>query len=152
MGCRDNEGCFMTKDVQLTICSEQISPEGESDSHEQVLQAQFFERNGSSFLLYEEALEDGQALQSHLKWKNKRVELVRKGALEAYMVFEETLRHRTEYQTPYGSLMLDVCTYKLKVEEKEDEIAICIEYFLEMGGEIFSRCRIKIKAVPSRLI
>ena len=104
--------------------------------------AKYYERNGSRYLMYEEQQEKEMTSKNHLRWQGGRVELTRKGSIGTYMVFEKGLRHATEYRTPYGSLLMDVCTENVVVQEKEDRIDICVIYQLEMGGESLSDCRI----------
>lgn len=81
----------MNREVELVL-SGLHDAEGASDKDavETAQTAQYFKRNDSHYLLYEEDLEgfDGTC-KSRIKFRDNLLELTRQGAVEMHMIFEE---------------------------------------------------------------
>lgn len=136
----------MNREVELVL-SGLHDTEGTSDKDavETAQAAQYFKRNDSHYLLYEETMEglDG-ACKSRIKFRDDLLELTRQGAMEMHMIFEENKRHTVPYNTPYGQLMLGIETHKILVEEQEDQIHVTVEYALDHEGEPLSESCLKL--------
>ena len=95
----------MNREVELVL-SGLHDAEGASDKDavETAQTAQYFKRNDSHYLLYEEDLEgfDGTC-KSRIKFRDNLLELTRQGAVEMHMIFEENKRHVVPYNTPTDS-------------------------------------------------
>ena len=136
----------MNREVELVLSGLHASgQEQESEAVETVQPAQYFKRNDSHYLLYEEDIEgfDG-ACKSRIKFRDNLLELTRQGAVEMHMIFEENKRHVVPYNTPYGQLMLGIETRRVQVEEQEDQIRVTVEYTLDQEGEPFSESCLKL--------
>ena len=117
----------------------------ENDSVETVQSAQYFKKNDSHYVLYEEKMEGLDIpCKSRIKFRDKTLELTRHGSVEMQMIFEENKRHVVPYHTPYGQLFLGIETDKVLVEESEDEIHVTVEYKLDHEGELLSESCMKI--------
>ena len=135
----------MNRKVLLTITGFHSGEEADNGSVETVTEAEYFQRNGSHYLLYEEKDEDSlQTTKCRMKIKENMVELTRQGLLNSNMIFEKGKTHTTSYQTPYGQLYLGIRTDEMSVQEGEREIRIEISYVLEADGEYLSDSRITI--------
>ena len=92
----------MNREVELVL-SGLHDAEGASDKDavETAQTAQYFKRNDSHYLLYEEDIEgfDGTC-KSRIKFRDNLLELTRQGAVEMHMIFEENKRHVVPYNTP----------------------------------------------------
>ena len=136
----------MNREVELVL-SGLHDAEGASDKDavETAQAAQYFKRNDSHYLLYEEEIEgfDGTC-KSRIKFRDNLLELTRQGAVEMHMIFEENKRHMIPYNTPYGQLMLGIETGRVLVEEQEDQIHVTVEYTLDHEGEPLSESCLKI--------
>lgn len=136
----------MNREVELVL-SGLHDAEGASDKDavETAQTAQYFKRNDSHYLLYEEDIEgfDGTC-KSRIKFRDNLLELTRQGAVEMHMIFEENKRHMIPYNTPYGQLMLGIETGRVLVEEQEDQIHVTVEYTLDHEGEPLSESCLKI--------
>ena len=136
----------MNREVELVL-SGLHDTEGTSDKNavETAQTAQYFKRNDSHYLLYEEDMEgfDGTC-KSRIKFRDNLLELTRQGAVEMHMIFEENKRHMIPYNTPYGQLMLGIETGRVLVEEQEDQIHVTVEYTLDHEGEPLSESCLKI--------
>ena len=136
----------MKREVELVLSGLHASgPDQESDAVETVQPAQYFKRNDSHYLLYEEQMEGLDApCRSRIKFRDHLLELTRQGTSEVHMVFEENQRHMIHYNTPYGQLLLGIETGKVLVEEQEDQIHVTVEYTLDHEGEPLSESCLKI--------
>lgn len=136
----------MNREVELVL-SGLHDAEGASDKDavETAQAAQYFKRNDSHYLLYEEDMEgfDGTC-KSRIKFRDNLLELTRRGAVDMHMIFEENKRHMIPYNTPYGQLMLGIETGRVLVEEQEDQIHVTVEYTLDHEGEPLSESCLKI--------
>lgn len=136
----------MNREVELVL-SGLHDTEGTSDKNavETAQAAQYFKRNDSHYLLYEEDIEGfGGTCKSRIKFRDNMLELTRQGAVEMHMIFEENKRHTVPYNTPYGQMMLGIETRRVQVEEQEDQIRVTVEYTLDQEGEPFSESCLKL--------
>ena len=121
----------MNREVELVL-SGLHDAEGASDKDavETAQTAQYFKRNDSHYLLYEEDIEgfDGTC----------------KSRIKMHMIFEENKRHVVPYNTPYGQLLLGIETRRVQVEEQKDRICVTVEYILDQEGEPFSESCLKL--------
>ena len=119
----------MNREVELVLSGLHASgQEQESEAVETVQPAQYFKRNDSHYLLYEEKMDEDQApCRSRIKFRDHLLELTRQGTAEMHMIFEENKRHMIPYNTPYGQLMLGIETGRVLVEEQEDQIHVTVE-------------------------
>lgn len=119
----------MTEEVLLTISGLQGGVKAVAQTE---TEAQYFQRNGSHYLLYEETIEGfSQPFKSRIKLKDRMLELNRQGAVNIRMIFEAGKTHMTNYTTPYGELVLEISTRKVQVLEKDRELLVLVEYTME---------------------
>lgn len=136
----------MNREVELVLSGLHASGQDpESSAVETAQSAQYFKRNDSHYLLYEEQMEGFDApCKSRIKFRDHLLELTRQGASEMHMIFEENKRHMIPYNTPCGQLLLGIETGKVLVEELEDQIHVTVEYTLDHEGEPLSESCLKI--------
>ncbi len=136
----------MNKKVQLTISGLHMDAEAEHANVETVVNAEYFQRGDSHYLLYEEMVEGFEKpSKNRIKFRNDLLELNRKGLLETHMVFEEGRTHMTNYVTPYGQLLLGINTKRIQMQEQEKCIVVTVEYRLEADGEYLTDSRIELR-------
>ncbi len=139
----------MTKEVILTISGLQWDAGTDEENIKTVTEAEYFKRNDSHYLLYEERMEGfAQPTRNRMKFKDNLLELTRQGVLNTHMIFEENKKHITDYATPYGNLLLGIDTGKVWVEEREDSIHVTVEYKIEIGDEPISTNKIELTIQP----
>lgn len=136
----------MTRDVLVSVKGTQIIGD-ESDTIEVITAGTFYDRDGKSYILYEETVE-GMEETTHntVKAWPGMVEVTKKGAAKCRMVFECGKKHMSNYFTPMGLIVLGITTSALEMERDEDVVRIHIEYALEMNGEYVSNCRLELAA------
>lgn len=136
----------MKRDVTLSITGNHTIGDMESDNVATVAQGQYFKRNKSHYVLYEEAIEGyEEPCKNRIKFTENTVEMMKKGIVDTIMLFEENQTHLMQYQTPFGNLLFGVNTGKISVEEQEDHIVIYIDYVLELDEKPMSECNVKIE-------
>ena len=137
----------MNREVKLSISGLHSGIEEENASVETFVEAEYFKKNDSHYLLYEEKQEGFEKIsKNHIKFKANMVELTRQGLMQTHMIFEESKKHMTQYVTPYGGILLGIETKRICLEEQEHSIMVTVEYSLEAEGEYLSDCKIVIHA------
>lgn len=136
----------MTRDVHITVTGAQLEKDGYRTVTELKAQGQYFEKDGSRYLMYEERDADtGAVTKSTLKIRDCLLELSKSGTVRSRMLFEPGKTHRTSYVTPYGTLLLEVCTEDIKSLWTESSGAIQITYSLSSEDALLSRNRLSVK-------
>lgn len=140
----------MANTAQLTLVSRQRTEEGEETITETSLPAEYYERNGSLYLLYQESLEGTEdVVRTCIKLKGGLLEITRKGAVSTRMVFEEGREHLSDYITPYGCLKIGIRTEELECLLQDGKADIHARYCLTSQGEPFSCCDMRILLSPA---
>lgn len=142
-------GVRVKKDVRITIKGVQRDDAGETGSTETIVPGEYYFRNGSHYILYEETAEDsGERIQNSLKLKGELLELNRKGAVNSRMVFEAGKCHVLDYATPFGMLRMETVTSRILCSSDEARLRIRAEYELWADGMKLSSCRLTVKIEP----
>lgn len=135
----------MTRTVYITITGVQSDETGEEIFVELSATGEYFEKNGSLYLLYEETdPESGAVTKNTLKAKGQNVTLTKRGIVRSQMQFAPEEMHPAEYITPYGNLYLQVYTEDVKIFFGDSRGEIRLRYALYSDGELLSRCRLTV--------
>lgn len=142
----------MTKEVLLTIAglhydtfAEEV--EEENGPIEVITPATYYLKNGKHYIIYEELVEGiPGSIKNRIKIdEDGKLEMVKKGISNTHMVFEKEKVHMTEYNTPYGELLLGIFTKDMKIDIREESIDAAISYALDANGEKVADCSITIR-------
>lgn len=142
----------MTKDVLLSIRGLYTEDNEEADSIETLAPGEFYIKEGSYYIFFEEILDDTTGItKSRIKYSEKCFELTRKGELSVHLLFEEGKKTLNTYQMPYGTLVVGLDTKRIEKTETDDEIKIRIDYAMEINYQQVSDNTIEvvIKSVQS---
>ena len=136
----------MTQEVLLTLKGLQFDQrEEEAEQIETVLVGDYYKRNGKHYVIYEEMTEGfTEVTKNRLKFSEHMLELSRSGLVNVHMVFQENRKNLTNYNTPFGQILIGIDTKKIQVNEKEDDIVVEVDYSLDVNYEFLSDCHIKI--------
>ena len=139
----------MTKEVLITIQGLQFDAEAQNDEEldkiESIYPGEYYVRNGSHFILYDELMEGENApIKNVIKLREKEFTLTKKGIINTQMVFTESKKNMTSYVTPFGNIMIALDTEKIIVEETEEELKIHIDYGLEANYQYIADCHITV--------
>lgn len=136
----------MTKEVLLTLQGLQFDQrEVDSDKIEMVTVGDYFKKNDRHYVVYEEITEGfEQPTKNRLKFSDHMVELTRNGLVNVHMVFQENKKNMSNYNTPFGQILVGIDTKRINIDEKEDNIVVDVDYALDINYEFLSDCHIKI--------
>ncbi len=139
----------MTKEVELIIKGIQKYDTHEDSDLETKVDAEYYFRNNCHYILYEEQAEGfSQPTKSMLKLREGCLEMTRKGLVNTAMVFDRSKETVSHYKTPFGELLLGICTKSLKIQESDDVILAEVRYALTAEGRHMADCKINILISP----
>ena len=120
----------MKKDVLIHVRGLQMmDPEEEQEPIEIVVPGQYYYRNGSHYLRYEEMMDDtAQPTVNYIKMSSQGVEVRKQGQVNVHMVFEQGKKNMTFYSTPFGTLQMGIAATGLELQEEEDNIHLKAPY------------------------
>lgn len=137
----------MTKDVMISIRGLQFMEDASEDDIETVQRGEYYFRNGSHFLLFDEYMEGfREPVKNVLRFKDKELSLTKRGLLHVQMLFEEGKKNLSHYHTPYGMIMIGLDTERVELTEEENRIHLEIRYALEANYQYVADCHIVIDA------
>lgn len=138
----------MTKDVMVTISGFHMA-EDDEDTIEMVHIGEFYERNGTYYILYEERMEGmAEPVKNRIKVKGQRMELQKRGPVTADMIFEEKKSQSTTYAILYGSFLMETYTTKVGIREEEESFLATASYELNVNGVRCASCTIRVLVQP----
>lgn len=138
----------MKKEVLLSISGLHMLEEEDGDV-EVVTAADYYERGGKHYVLYEEVLEGMEGhISNTIKIGKDSLEVLKRGLTNTRMIFEKGKKTVSRYDTPFGILNLGIFTKNVIAEETEEKIEVCVEYLLEVNEEQLAECRIQMKICP----
>ena len=135
-----------TIEVLLTLLGVQFDQrEEDSDKIEMVTVGDYYKKNDRHYVVYEEVTEGFErATKNRLKFGGQMVELTRHGMVNVHMVFQENKKNLSNYNTPFGQILVGIDTKRITIDEKEDNIVVDVDYALDINYEFLSDCHIKI--------
>ena len=138
----------MNKDVLIHVRGLQMMETDDAQEPiEIVVPGQYYFRNGSHYLRYEEMLDDtAETTVNYIKMSPNVVEVRKQGQVNVHMVFEEGKKNKTFYNTPYGTLQMGISATGLELKESEDCIQMKVDYALDMNDEHVADCYLTVQA------
>lgn len=135
------------KEVYLTITSEQFETEDDVQQMKSAYPARYAKKDQNYYLFYKESTEEGtEDISVRVVLENKKLCVMRSGAVSANLSYELDRETESVYETPYGQILLGIKTTYLSVEERNDKLTIKVEYSLKMNGVHTSYNRITLYA------
>ena len=128
----------MQKEVLIHVRGLQMmDAQGDQEPIEIIVPGQYYFRNGSHYLRYEELLDEtAEPTINYIKVSGKGLEVSKKGLVNVHMVFEQGKKNMTYYTTPYGTLQMGISATNLELMESEENLQIKADYALDMNEEI----------------
>lgn len=138
----------MNKDVLIHVRGLQMMETDDAQEPiEIVVPGQYYFRNGSHYLRYEEMMDDtAETTVNYIKMSPNGVEVRKQGQVNVHMVFEEGKKNKTFYNTPYGTLQMGISATGLELKESEDGIQMKVDYALDMNEEHVADCYLTVQA------
>ena len=127
------------KDITLKITGKQFSEENGEDQMEFITEGKMYERNGATYLVYEESEFSGMpGCKTTLKLTDERIRMKRIGrdaVVGAEFVFEKGKRFTSNYRTPYGDFSMEVLTNDVVNNLTDEGFGdIFIDYHVSLSG------------------
>lgn len=142
---------YMTKEVLISIKGLQFGEEDHEDELESITTGTYYYKNGSHYVLYEEATEGfDETSRNRLKFREHEMSLTKSGLVNVQMIFEENRKNMSSYHTPYGDIMIGIDTRTVEIEEKQEQINLKVDYALEVNYQHFADCKIEICIRPKQ--
>lgn len=134
----------MTREVLITISGVQLM-DGDSSKVELITAGDYFLKNGSHYILYDEIPEgiDG-VVKNTIKIRPQTMDIIKRGAMDVHMTFEKDKKDLSCYATPMGEMMIGVNTNDIVIEETEDALKVKVDYSLDINYEPVSLCNIML--------
>lgn len=122
------------------------APEGD-EPIEIVVPGEYYFRNGSHYLRYEEMLEDhGDPTVNYIKISPKGMEVRKKGQVNTHMVFEQGKRNMAFYTTSFVTLEMGISATNLELKESDSRLDMKVNYSLDLNQEHVADCCLDIHA------
>ena len=139
----------MTKEVLLTISGlhyDSLPDEDENEPIEVITPAKKKKKNGKHYVIYDEMVEGMPGtIQNKIRIAgNNLLEIKKSGLANTKMVFERDKINMTQYETPYGELLIGIFTKNMQVDVTEKNIDVCVNYELDINSEKVANCDIKM--------
>lgn len=141
------------KDIMLKIVGKQILGETqEEDQIEFVTEGKLYEKNGATYLMYEETEVSGMpGCKTSLKIKGDTIRMKRYGegmGSDTVMEFQKGQRFEGYYDTPFGAIEMEVLTNKLEnTLTPEGEGCVLIDYDISLKGLSEGRSLLSIEII-----
>ena len=135
----------MTKNVIISLTGLQYVAEEEEAPIEVINFGQYYKKGNKHYLLYEETDEGGKATKCRIKVSEQELELQKRDASNTRLLFLPGEEYLTNYETPYGSLLVGVNTRSLELYEEEEFLRATLKYGLDINGERTGDCTLVLK-------
>ena len=135
----------MTKNVIISLTGLQYAVEDEEAPIEVINFGQYYKKGDKHYLLYEETDENGKSTKCRIKVSEKELELQKRDRSNTRLLFLPGEQYLTNYETPYGSLLVGVNTRSLELYEEEEFLRATLKYGLELNGEGTGNCTLVLK-------
>lgn len=139
----------MNKEVLIHVKGLQLmDPNDQDEPIEIVVPGEYYFRNGSHYLRYEERMEDfSEPTINYIKMSEKGMEVRKKGLVNVHMVFEQGKKNMTYYTTPFGTIQMGIAATHLELKEEEDSLDMKVDYSLDMNEAHVADCYLTVQAL-----
>ena len=134
----------MTRDVLITISGIQLA-DGDSNEVEMITAGDYFQKNGSHYILYDEVMEgQNDIIKNTIKIRPEGLDIIIRGSSSVHMTFEKDKKYLSCYATPFGEMMIGINTNDILIAEDEDSLKVRVSYSLDINYQHVSECNINL--------
>jgi len=138
------------KDIILKIIGKQLSSDMEEVQLEFMTEGQFYEKDKSRYLIYDESEFSGMpGCQTKLELTGDRIKMSRLGAgigMDTQIEFTKGKRYTGYYETPFGAVEMEVLTNDITNNLSSDGTgSVDIDYHISLKGLTEGRSRLNIE-------
>ena len=140
----------MTKNVLVSITGMHYGVDdesGEAEPLEVIAPATYYFKNNKHYVIYDEVVEGMVGtIKNTIKIAGDNFfEMSKSGLTNSKMTFEKGKIYMTNYQTPFGEMVVGVHTKNMSVDVQEEIIQVKILYSLDVDNQPLSDCEITVK-------
>ncbi|MCH5273742.1 MAG: DUF1934 domain-containing protein [Lachnospiraceae bacterium] len=140
----------MTKNVIISLTGLQYAVEEAEAPIEVINFGQYYKKGETHYLFYEDTGENGTSVKCRIKVSRDELELQKRDRLSTRLLFMPGEKYFTNYETPYGSLLVGVATQSLEFLEEEEFLRAKLRYDLEINNERTADCTLILKVQSCR--
>ena len=97
------------------------------------------------YIRYEECLEEADIkINNLIKLRRGSMEMIKKGPMNSRMTFAAGQTTSCTYDTPYGSIPMQVHTRRMDIIRTDDRLRVILQYSLGMDGGQDIDCEVDI--------
>jgi len=134
------------KNVIITVRGIQITADEPAADMELVTEGEYTYDNGTGHFTYEETEITGmEGTTTRFDFSPNEAVITREGTVQSKMVFVEGKRNVFLYNTPWGSMTMDIDTHKIENAMTPTGGSIDIDYTLSFDRAVVSRNRFSVK-------
>ena len=140
----------MTKDVLLSISGlhyETVDAVGadENEPIRVITPATYYYKNNKHYVIYDEVVEGMPGMiKNKVRIANDKLEIMKSGLSNTHMIFEKDKINITQYETPYGDLLVGTHTKDMQVDVTEEKIHVHVNYAVDVNSETVADCNIEM--------
>lgn len=141
----------MTKEVLVHIRGQQTLPGNRRPEEpiETLTTGEYYFRNQTHYLLFDEMFEGvDEPAHNMLKIRPGHMEVRKRGAVNVHMIFEKDKKNFALYQTPMGTMEMEITATGVTMRGAADWMEIEAHYALGMNGNLMADCEMKIRVTP----
>lgn len=107
---------------------------------------EFYERNNCYYAIYKETEISGmEGTTTTLKIKPDKFSILRKGTTSTKMEFEKGKKAFSLYNTPYGTLELEINTKDLQIAINDKGGKVCVKYELNISRQAHQLTNLEVE-------
>lgn len=135
----------MNKDVIILIKGMHFQNTEDGGNIETIWRGQYYKKKGTHYIVYEEPIEGtNDVCKNMIKFDSSMVNLSKKGPLSTVMLFKTGEKNLTNYNTPFGSIVIGIDTHHIRLTETDASITIDVNYSLDVNYEHLAKSDIHI--------
>ncbi len=140
----------MEQQVIISIRGDQKFAGQDPDSMEFTTEGTLTATHYGYLLEYDEsALTGMEGTHTAFQIRPRSVALIRSGAFRSQMIFEPGKKHYSMYDTPFGSMTMDIVTSDIVSSVGEQGGELDIRYAIEIQHQLTGESRFQIKVRPA---
>lgn len=123
---------------------------GENENNEKPISVttpgEFYEKNNCYYAIYKETEISGmEGTTTTLKIKSDKFSILRRGTTSTKMEFEKGKKTFSLYNTPYGTLELEINTKDLQIVMNDKGGKVCVQYELNISRQAHQLTNLEVE-------
>ncbi len=138
------------REIMMKIIGTQVTADLEEDQMEFVTEGKLYEKGEALYLIYDESEISGMpGCRTRLKLKDGNIKMKRVGknvGIDTEIEFEKGKRYTGYYDTPYGTIEMEVLTNHIENNLRSDGTgSLDIDYHISLKGLLEGRNKLNIE-------